>query len=193
MLTIAHRVNTVEGLRAVPRELGVEMDVHGYGDRLVVQHDALADGIDLETWLAAYDHAFAIVNIKEEGIETRVRNAFVARGIERFFMLDLSFPALVAMMAAGERRVAVRVSDYEPVEGALRLAGQVDWVWLDVFRGFPASRADLVALRSAGFKTCLVSPELHGRPVAEIEHMREWMEDRGLTVDAVCTKRPDLW
>jgi hypothetical protein len=193
-LRIAHRINTIDGLRATPVECGVEMDVHAYGDRLVVHHDALTDALDLEVWLTAYQHAFVILNVKEEGIEARVRELALARGIERFFLLDLSIPALVKMVRAGESRVAVRVSTYEAVAGALAFSGLAEWIWLDVFEPrLPVTAEEYRALQRAGFKICLVSPELHGRDVAEIATLKAQLERDGLSADAVCSKRLDLW
>ena len=193
MLKIAHRINTTEALDATPRHLGVEMDLHAFGNQLTVHHDAFAEGISFERWLDHYRHAFVILNIKEEGIETRAREIVLARGIEDFFMLDLSFPALIKMTRAGEKRVAVRVSEYEAVASADALKGQAEWVWLDVFRGFPISRDEHDTLRKGGFRICLVSPELHGRDIAEIARMQAQMKQLGCSVDAVCTKYPDLW
>jgi hypothetical protein len=193
-LRIAHRVNTVEGLNATPRGYGVEMDLHAYGDRLVVHHDALTDALDFEQWLAAYHHAFVILNVKEEGIEGRVREMALAHGIERFFLLDLSVPALVKMVRAGERRVAVRVSKFESVAGALALGGLAEWIWLDVFDPeLPVTSDEYRALQQAGFKICLVSPELHGRDIAGIAALKARLERDALTADAVCSKRLDLW
>jgi hypothetical protein len=88
----------------------------------------------------------------------------------------------------------VRVSEYESVESALTLAGKVDWVWVDCFTRFPLSGADAARLQQAGFKLCLVSPELQGRPAdSEIPALRSLLAERGIVADAVCTKRADLW
>ena len=193
MLRIAHRINDPDLLAATPVDFGVETDLHALGERLVVHHDAFADGVDFAHWLDCYRHRFAIFNVKEEGIETRARDMAVAVGIKDFFMLDLSFPALMKMARSGERRIAARVSEYEPVAGALALKGMVEWVWLDVFRGFPIAPEEVDALKTAGFKLCLVSPELHGRKATEIDDMQAQMAARGITVDAVCTKLPDRW
>lgn len=193
MLIIHHRINDLAKLANVPATAGVEVDLHAYGDRLIVHHDPYKEGVDFDEWLAAFSHAFVIFNIKEEGIEREVRDRSVAAGIERFFMLDLSFPALIKMAKSGERRLAVRVSEYEPVQQALRLAEMVEWVWLDVFFGFPINRADVDALKKSGLKLCLVSPELHGRDVAEIAEMQARITQDGLDIDAVCTKQPNLW
>jgi hypothetical protein len=193
MLKILHRINSPELLRQTAPEFGVEMDLHAFGDRLVVHHDAFTDALDFETWLDAYRHAFVILNVKEEGIEGRVRDMVLERGIEDFFMLDLSFPALMKMVGLSESRLAIRVSEYEAAAGALTLAGKADWIWLDVFHGFPIPTPEHDALRAAGFKTCLVSPELHGRSSSEIVDMRNYMDKENIEIDAVCTKLPELW
>ena len=49
-------------------------------------------------------------------------------------------------------------------------------------------------LESAGFKLCLVSPELQGRSAEnEIPRLVELLRERDIFADAVCTKRPELW
>ena len=88
----------------------------------------------------------------------------------------------------------MRVSEFESIDTALTLAGRIDWVWVDCFTRFPLETADAARLRDAGFKLCLVSPELQGRtdPVA-IAAMRDEVAAKGIRIDAVCTKQPDLW
>ena len=111
-----------------------------------------------------------------------------------FFFLDQSFPFLVKWAKAGERRCAVRVSEFESVDSALTLAGKVEWVWVDCFTHFPLSHDDAQRLKNAGFKLCLVSPELQGRdPETEIPELIRILEERKILADAVCTKRPDIW
>jgi len=88
----------------------------------------------------------------------------------------------------------VRVSEFESVDTALTLAGKVDWVWVDCFTRFPLDEADARRLISAGFKLCLVSPELQGRPAEdEIPALRRQLLSLNIDPHAVCTKRPDLW
>ena len=86
---------------------------------------------------------------------------------------------IVRLARMGERRIAVRVSEYEAIDTALALSGLVDWIWLDSFACLPAAQL-CDDLRTAGFKVCLVSPELQGR-VEDGLHLRPH-------VDAVCTK-----
>lgn len=192
MELIAHRRNTVAELLATPRHYGIEMDVRSWGERLVIHHDAFVEGEDFEAWLKHYAHGTLILNVKEEGLETRLLALMAAHGIERFFFLDQSFPFLVRTARSGERRCAVRVSEFESIDTALTLAGQIDWVWVDCFTRFPLTPADAARLTGAGFKLCLVSPELQGRD-AETGIAAMKAQVAGFDIAAVCTKRPDLW
>ncbi|MBI0436068.1 phosphatidylinositol-specific phospholipase C/glycerophosphodiester phosphodiesterase family protein [Roseomonas sp. KE0001] len=195
MILIAHRRNTLEQLAATPAEYGIEVDIRSQGSRLVIHHDPfVVDALDFEDWLAAYRHGTLILNVKEEGLEDRLLALMAERGIEDFFFLDQSFPFLVRTAQRGERRCAVRVSEFETVETALSLAGRIDWVWVDCFTRFPLDRASAARLKEAGFRLCLVSPELQGRTdPAEIAAMRGLLAREGITAEAVCTKVPELW
>ena len=193
MKLISHRRNTLAQLADTPAHLGVEVDIRSDGGRLIIQHDALAPGEPFEPWLAAYRHGTLILNVKEEGLEAPLIALLRRYGIEDYFFLDQSFPFLVKWARAGERRCAVRVSEYESVDTALTLAGQIDWVWVDCFTRFPLDGADAARLRGAGFKLCLVSPELQGRGPEKIAQLATLLAERGIVADAVCTKRPDLW
>ncbi|MEM6667010.1 MAG: phosphatidylinositol-specific phospholipase C/glycerophosphodiester phosphodiesterase family protein [Pseudomonadota bacterium] len=194
MELIAHRRNTLTELSETPRHLGVEVDVRTQGDRLVIHHDPFEEGEDFDAWIAAYAHGTLILNVKEEGLETACLERMARRGLDQFFFLDQSFPFLMSTARTGEHRCAVRVSEYESVDTALTLAGQVDWVWVDCFTRLALTGTDHDRLRAAGFRLCLVSPELQGRDAArEIPAMAAQIAKDGLTFDAVCTKRPDLW
>ena len=194
MEIIAHRRNAIAELEATPVEHGVEVDIRSQGPDLIIHHDPFAAGRSFEAWLDHYRHGTLILNVKEEGLEQRLMDLMRARGVERWFFLDQSFPFLVKTARTGERRCAVRVSEFEAIETALTVAPLVDWVWVDCFTRFPLSAQQAAALTGAGLKLCLVSPELQGRPAeTAIPQMRRLVEDLGVTVEAVCTKRADLW
>ena len=194
MEIIQHRRNTLAELQATPTQYGVELDIRSCGEQLIIHHEPFAAGEPFEPWIAAYRHGTLILNVKEEGLEQRLIALMAAHGIERYFFLDQSFPFLVKTARSGERRCAVRVSEFEAVETALTLAGQIDWVWVDCFTRFPLDAADARRLTDAGFKLCLVSPELQGRPAEEsVPALRAQAEALGAPIAAVCTKRPDLW
>jgi hypothetical protein len=194
MIIVSHRRNTVEQLRDTAQELGVEVDIRSRGERLIIHHDPFVDGDDFEAWLAAYRHRLLILNVKEEGLEDRLIGLMRSHRIDDYFFLDQSFPFLVRTARGGESRCAVRVSEFESIDTAMALAGKVRWIWVDCFSRFPLGGADAAKLQDAGFKLCLVSPELQGRDaVAEIPALRELLRREGIRADAVCSKEPELW
>jgi hypothetical protein len=194
MKLISHRRNTVGELKATPQHYGVEVDIRSEGQQLIIHHDPFTSGESFESWIDAYAHGTLILNVKEEGLEARLIALMQAKGIDDYFFLDQSFPFLVKWSRLGERRCAVRVSEFESIETALTLAGKVDWVWVDCFNHFPLEAEGAARLQAAGFKLCLVSPELQGRNAQqEIPALQSRLVSQQIVADAVCTKRPDLW
>ncbi len=166
------------------------MDIRSYGKRLIVHHEPFVDAVDFEDWIGRYRHQTLIMNVKEEGIEYRVKDIVEKRGLRDYFFLDLSFPYLIKMVNTGEKRVAIRFSEYESLETVLSLAGKADWVWVDCFTRMPLT-AEMYNILSRHFKLCIVSPELQGRGVEEISSYKKMLKP--FKLDAVCTKRIDLW
>lgn len=194
MKLIAHRRNTISELASTPTKYGVEVDIRSYGDKLVIHHDPFIEGESFDAWIVAYRHGTLILNVKEEGLESRLIPMMQNYGIDDYFFLDQSFPFLVKWAKAGEHRCAVRISEFESIDTALTLAGKVNWVWVDCFTRFPISHEGGQRLKKAGFKLCLVSPELHGRDAeTEIPQLIQLLGELEIQADAVCTKRADLW
>lgn len=193
MIIIEHRKNTIEDIKSVQKHNGIEIDIRSQGDRLILQHDPFYKGTDFEEWLEYYDHKLLILNTKEEGLEKKIKILIDKKRITNYFYLDLSFPFLVKLINSGEKNIAVRFSEYESIETCLSLAGKIEWVWVDCFTRFPLNRDNTAVLKEAGFKLCLVSPELQGRTTDEIVRMRRTLFDENIIVDAVCTKMPHMW
>ena len=163
MKLISHRRNTIKELLATDSKYGVEVDIRSYGKKLIMHHEPLIQGEDFNEWLTEYNHGTLILNVKEEGLESRLIKLMKEQGIDDYFFLDQSFPFLVKWSNLGEKRCAIRISEYESIETALTLARKVNWVWVDCFTQFSLTQQDAEALIEAGFKICLVSPELQGR------------------------------
>ncbi|MCK5101363.1 MAG: hypothetical protein KAR17_01065 [Cyclobacteriaceae bacterium] len=194
MKIIRHRRNTIQELQETSQELGIEVDLRSYGNDLIIHHEPFDRGELFTNWLKYFRHGMLILNVKEEGLENRLLIEMEKHNIEDFFFLDQSFPFLIKTAKSGESRCAVRVSEYESIDTALSLAGLIDWVWVDCFTGFPLNQASAQQLKKAGFKLCLVSPELQGRIASsEIVAMRKKLEKENIEVDAVCTKYPEQW
>lgn len=189
-MLIAHRINTLEQLEALPLAVAIEFDVRDSAGLLIVEHDPFVPhqtSLQLEWFLDKVGDRFLIVNIKSEGIEHRVLTLLKEHSIERFFLLDCSFPMIVKLSDAGERRIAVRYSEYESLETVFALQGKVSWVWIDCFTQFPLTKQEEQCLHSAGFNLCIVSPELQKQP-EKIQVYKDILTTEMICVDAICTK-----
>jgi len=195
MIKIIHRVNSIKKLKQVDTSFGVEIDIRSFGDKLILNHEPFEHGELFSEWLKFYNHKFLILNTKEEGLEEMILLELGKKGINNFFFLDLSFPFLIKLANEGEKRCAVRLSEFEDIKTVINLSGLVSWVWVDCFTKFPMTRLELDLLKEThGFNLCIVSPELQGRG-SEID-IKKFVNDinmLNLNIDAVCTKYPELW
>jgi hypothetical protein len=205
MIHIQHRRNTIDQLKHTSKEYGVEIDIRNHGDALLVVHDPFStDAIDLSEWLIHYNHKFLIVNVKEEGLEPKLLSLLKQFKVYDFFILDETIPFIRKYAMKGISNFALRVSEFESIETALKLNAHlknkghcIDWIWLDSFTGAPIDVKSLIRLRTEGFKLCQVSPELH-----HVDDPKSWEVriaafhaacGESYRPDMVCTKRPDLW
>lgn len=191
---IAHRVNTVEELKNLPWECGVELDLRDKGNDLILQHDPFTDGELFEEYLKQYKHGIMILNIKSERIEHKVLELLKQYDIKEYFFLDSSFPMIVWLTNSGEDNIAIRYSEFEGLDTVMAMKGKVKWVWVDCFSKLPIDADVCQKLKNAGFKLCLVSPELQGR-AEEMEVYKKLLTDQNIEFDAICTKsyNVDFW
>ncbi len=193
MLIIHHRRNSIELINQTQINFGVEIDIRTYKNELIVNHEPYEDGIKLMELLKFYNHKFLILNTKEEGLENKILKMMLEFDIKSFFLLDQSFPFLVKTLLSGEKRCAIRVSEYESVKTPLSLSGLAEWIWIDVFNKFPISKSDYINLKDAGFKLCLVSPELQQHSFDKVMRIKKFLKEKNIVIDAVCTKFPSYW
>ncbi len=184
---IAHRINTVEELKKLPKEYGVELDLRDFGDEISINHDPFIKGELFEDYLKHYEHGTMILNIKSERIEHRVLELVKKYNIPKYFFLDSSFPMIYLLSNNGEKNIALRFSELEGLDTIRNMAGKVDWVWVDCFSKLPINNENYKELKALGFKLCLVSPELQGRD-GDIEEYKKYLENEGVVFDAICTK-----
>lgn len=184
---IAHRINTIEELKQIPKEYGVELDLRDYGERLILQHDPFKDGEDFEEYLKHYDHGTMILNIKSERIEHKVLELIQKYNIKKYFFLDSSFPMIYLLSKSGEENIALRFSEFEGIDTILNMTGKVKWIWVDCFSKLPITAQNYKLLKEHGFKFCLVSPELQAQN-EKLETYKQYLQDEGIAFDAICTK-----
>ena len=190
---IKHRVNTIAELQILPPKLGAEIDLRSHAKKIILSHDPYQPGDLLSTylqlWSANQQRGTLVLNTKEDGLETDALVLLKKNGITDFFFLDLSLPTTVKLAARQKmEKVAVRVSEYEPPEAALKFATLAQWVWLDCFSPRPP-QAEVIATLRGKFKICLVSPELQSHPPGLLPEFLKLAAQ----VDAICTKAPHSW
>ena len=205
MKFINHRVNSLSDLKKIPLENGAELDIRYHNNDLILDHDPFhhheTKPETLENLLKQWTNKGTIIlNIKTEGIEKKCIEMMNKYRIDNWFFLDLSMPYFVlyaeiakqgTLDGFGPDNLAVRFSEQEPIEYALSFKGNVGWTWIDCFTHLPINEQNYSELKKAGFKICLVSPELQKHPLDRISEFKKQIIN--LEIDAVCTKRPDLW
>ncbi len=184
MIKVIHRVNTISGLARVPPGCGVEIDIRNEGSRLILNHEPFEGGESFEDFCSAYNHKLLVLNVKTEGIEEEVLKTVKRHGIKDYFFLDLTFPKILELSAKGEKNIAVRFSEYEPIENALCLKGKVKWVWVDTFTKLPLTKKIYQKISKASFKVFLVSPERWGR-LGDIKKYKKFFKKEKILIDAV--------
>jgi glycerophosphoryl diester phosphodiesterase len=212
MIILAHRANldgphppTENTLAATAAALsegfGLETDLRRAKDgSFYISHDEALPNpdSDFEKHSALYRmHPGCIVamNVKELGYENELVNlaAEGALGAEYFYfdfeLLERPNPGaaqrkLKALAGGASIRIASRLSDRgENLEQCLAIPGEV--VWADEFDSLWLTREHIDAVKCAGRKVFVISPELHG--FGRAERLQRWEDFRSWQVDGVCT------
>jgi len=193
MILIRHRINLIDELLNIPSDYGVEIDLRSLGQELILEHEPFKNGLKLSEWIKHYNHKYLIVNLKEDGLETKAIEILSDYGIQDFFFLDQSFPSLYKLSRIAPEFCSMRVSDFEPISSALSL--KPGWIWFDSHSGdWEYLRDAFLMLKNQNIKTCLVSPELQ-RVDSDIEliNLKNIIKEMSINFDAVCTKLPHVW
>ena len=205
MIIIQHRVNNLEDYKKVPFHHGIEVDVRYHENNLILNHNPFdhhtQKNIKLLDLLKKWSNKGPLVlNLKSEGIEDVCIESMRTYKIKNWFFLDMSMPYFVnyAEKAFNKRikyfspdNLAVRFSDKEAIEYALSFQNKATWVWVDYFKEFPLNKKNYLLLKRKNFKICLVSPEIQKNSILEPGELFEICSD--FQIDAVCTKKPELW
>ena len=182
---IIHKINTIKGLNQIPEEYGCEIDIRTDGSKLILNHDPFTSGDLLTDYLDEYNNGTLVLNIKESGIEDDVLKEVNKRGIKSYFLLDVEFPYLFSASKKGERNLAVRFSEKEPIENVLIFKDQLDWVWIDTINKFPVNIKNKNFLKN--HKTCLVCPSRWKRK-EDISKIKTELNNLKFKLDFVMTE-----
>lgn len=189
---IAHRVNSIDELRNVPVEYGVELDLRDNLDgSIYIQHNPFESGDDFEKYLQEYKvgghYGTLILNVKSERIEFKIQEMLKIYNIKKYFFLDSSFPMILLLSSQGEKNIALRFSEFEGLDTIRNMKEKVNWIWVDCFTKIPLNKMIEDELHAMGYKLCFVSPELEGRQ-EDIHVYKNQILDENISFDAICTK-----
>jgi len=184
MIKLIHRINTVEELKSISPENGVEVDIRTRDDKLILNHDPFKDGDLLDDFLAEFKHSMICLEVKEEGFEKEVIALAEKHGIKNYFLLSVTPPFMLQLANQGVRQMAVRFSEWEALDTVLAIADKIDWVFIDVYTKNPLTPEVYEKIKAAGLKICFVSPDRWDR-ADEIDEMVKYFAQNKIEVDAV--------
>lgn len=189
---IAHRINTLEELKDLDTNYGVELDLRdNLNGKIYISHNPFEDGEDFEEYLKWYRHKTMILNIKSERIELKALELLKQYRIKEYFFLDSSFPMIKLLSDMGEYNIALRFSELEGLDTIRNMAGKAKWVWIDCFSYLPITPEIYRELKTLGYKLCMVSPELESQP-EKLHIYRMQLKQNGIEMDAICTKKYNI-
>ena len=91
-------------------------------------------------------------------------------------------------------KVSIRYSEFEELKKIDILFKKIKWLWVDNFNKLEIDKKLYKLLKRKKVKICLVSPELVKRSrLNEIKKIILFLRKNKIIIDAVCTKRPELW
>lgn len=185
-MIIWHRINTIEELKHIDIEDGVEIDVRSNKGIPYLSHYIDEDGILFEDWLNHYKlKGTLVINVKEEGLETIIIELLNKYNITNYVFLDEPFWYLLnSSRKLNNKNFAIRVSKFESVETALKSRELSDWVWYDYFDDY-VNVSDIKKLIDSGFKVIMPSPELVNS-TKDYEHI---LKENNIAIWAICKDR----
>jgi hypothetical protein len=184
MELIIHRVNTIQKLKKISHEFGVEIDIRTYGKDLILNHEAGETGEYFGDFLDNYSHGTLVLNIKEAGIEDRVLEMVARKKLQSYFLLDVEMPYIYKASKSGNRNIAIRYSEYEPIELAENFVNSFEWLWIDTVTKLPLNVEVINKIKK--YKTCMVCPERWGQ-AEKIQVYKETMGILNFAPDAIMT------
>ena len=161
MEIIIHKINKIKELKKIPKKFGTEIDVRSFNSKLVLNHEPKKIGDELSSYLNEYSHGTIIFNIKEAGIEDEVIKIAKQKKIKSYFLLDVEHPYIIKSNSLSKKKIAVRFSEFEPIELSEKFKRFTDWIWIDTITKLPIDKSNLKIIKK--FNSCVVSPERWNR------------------------------
>ncbi len=192
MIFIKHRANNSKNLKYLDKNLGVEIDLRSKNKEIYLHHDPFKKGELFKNWIKKFNHKLIVLNVKEEGLELKILSILKKNNIKNYFFHDQTFSSLLKNMK--KTKVSIRLSEYEGLKKINYLFKYIKWLWLDNFNQVKIEKKFYDFLKRKKVKICLVSPELINKNrLKEIKKIISFLKKKRVQIDAICTKKPDIW
>ena len=185
MELIMHRINRINDLKKIPPQFGCEIDLRTNGSKVILNHNPFAKGDNFIDYLDEYKNGTLILNIKESGIEDFVLKEVKKREIKSYFLLDVEIPYLISTLKTKEKNIAIRFSEYEPVENVMTFKDKFDWLWIDTINRLPLTSLNKHEFQN--FKSILVCPSRWGRSF-DIKNYKAYLKEINFNLFGVMTE-----
>jgi hypothetical protein len=187
----AEKNSLVAFKRAFNEGFGVELDIRDYNEDLVISHGVPSASSlqlrDLFQLYSEYDNLPLALNIKADGLQDMLDSLIKQYEIENYFVFDMSVPEGLRYLQAN-MNVFTRQSEYELEPSFYKMASGV---WMDQFLNNWISKEAIYKHAKYKKNICIVSPELHGRPIenqwAKYIEFQRIMGDKNIMI---CTDKP---
>jgi hypothetical protein len=107
------------------------------------------------------------------------------------FFLDNSFPMIYSLSSNGEKKIALRFSEFEGTDTIHLMSKKVNWIWVDCFSKLPITRKNYKLFKKLKYKLCLVSPELQGQ-IEKLEKYKLFLKKENIKFDMICSNRINI-
>ena len=192
MIIVKHRVNNSKDLIKLNKRYGVEIDLRSQKKDIYLHHEPFKKGELFSKWIKNYNHKLIVLNVKEEGLEEPILKILKKNKINNFFFHDQTFSSLLKNMS--KTKVSLRYSEFEELKKPDILFKKIKWIWVDNFNKLELDKKLYKLLKRQKVKICLVSPELVKKSrLNEIKKIFSFLKKNKIIIDAVCTKKPELW
>lgn len=171
--------------RAFDNNFGIETDLRDIKGTIVISHNMPKGNEmtfeELLQLLNGRNYTLAL-NIKADGQADEIKRLLNKYNHTNYFTFDMSIPEMVYQHKVS-LNVFTGISDIIPQP---ILYDKADGVWLDCFNSDWFGEKDIIRIKEANKKVCIVSPDLHKR-----EYKNVWERYKNLSDIMICTDYPE--
>lgn len=203
MITLSHRGYWKEASeknkpmafqRSFSLGFGTETDIRDYNGKLVISHDIANENcMDVRHFFEIYNkHNNSLslaLNIKSDGLQTKLKELLEHFSITNYFVFDMSVPDALGYLKQ-DLKTFTRQSEYEKEPSFYNKA---IGIWLDEFHDHWVTKNVIETHLNNKKQICIVSPDLHKRNyMSEWAHYKQIEQELGINNLMLCTDYPEI-